>query len=122
MEEKRQFPRISVVIPALNEAPNLRHVLPLIPWFVHEIILVDGYSTDDTVAVVEQLRPTMPSAIHIIEQRGKDPQTAAKIVLERLLKQGRDPFEAQILLTVPYGHAEYFARFGNYETLPTLAD
>ena len=25
----------------------------------------------------------------IIEQKGKDPQTAAKIVLERLLKQGR---------------------------------
>ena len=24
--------------------------------------------------------------------------------------------------TVPYGHAEHFARFGNYETLPTLAD
>ena len=62
------------------------------------------------------------AGVDIIEQRGKDPQTAAKIVLERLLKQGRDPFEAQILLTVPYGHAEYFARFGNYETLPTLAD
>ena len=58
----------------------------------------------------------------IIEQKGKDPQTAAKIVLERLLKKGRDPFETQILLTVPYGHAEHFARFGNYETLPTLAD
>jgi antitoxin component of RelBE/YafQ-DinJ toxin-antitoxin module len=58
----------------------------------------------------------------IIEQKGKDPKTAAKIVLERLLKKGRDPFETQILLTVPYGHAEHFARFGNYETLPTLAD
>jgi antitoxin component of RelBE/YafQ-DinJ toxin-antitoxin module len=58
----------------------------------------------------------------IIEQKGKDPQTAAKIVLERLLRQGRDPFESQILLTVPYGHAEHFARFGNYETLPMLAD
>lgn len=41
---------------------------------------------------------------------------------KRLLKQGRDPFESQILLTVPYGHAEHFARFGNYETLSTLAD
>ena len=30
----------------------------------------------------------------IIEQKGKDPKTAAKIVLERLLKKGRDPFEA----------------------------
>src|SRR6266566_5083820 len=67
MEEKRQFPRISVVIPALNEALNLRHVLPLIPWFVHEIILVDGYSTDDTVAVAQQLIPT----IRVIKQMGK---------------------------------------------------
>ncbi len=51
-----------------------------------------------------------------------DVENVKREVLERLLKQGRDPFEAQILLTVPYGHAEYFARFGNYETLPTLAD
>ena len=65
---------------------------------------------------------TEAGAAAIIEQKGKDPQTAAKIVLQRLLKQGRDPFESQILLTVPYGHAEHFARFGNYETLPTLAD
>ena len=27
----------------------------------------------------------------IIEQKGKDPQTAAKIVLERPLERGRDP-------------------------------
>src|SRR5947209_3215746 len=71
MEEKRQFPRISVVIPALNEAPNLRHVLPLIPWSVHEIILVDGHSVDDTVAVVQQLRPAIRPPIHIVKQTGK---------------------------------------------------
>jgi len=62
------------------------------------------------------------AGVNIIEQKGKDPQTAAKIVLERLLKKGRDPFETQILLTVPYGHAEYFARYGSYETLPTLTE
>ena len=33
--------------------------------------------------------------LEIIEQRGKDPQTAARIALERLLRQGRDPFESQ---------------------------
>ena len=62
------------------------------------------------------------AGVDIIEQKGKDPQTAAKVALERLLKKGRDPFETQILLTVPYGHAEFFARFGNYETLRTLTD
>jgi hypothetical protein len=60
--------------------------------------------------------------VEIIEQRGKDPKTAARIALERLLKQGRDPFETQILLRVPHGHAEYFSKNGNYEALPTLTE
>jgi hypothetical protein len=60
--------------------------------------------------------------IDVIEQKGRDPQTAAKIALERLLKRGRDPFETQILLSVPFGHAEYFSRNGNYEALPTLTE
>ena len=60
--------------------------------------------------------------VEIIEQRGKDPKTAARIALERLLRQGRDPFETQISLSVPYGHAEYFSKNGNYEALPTLTE
>src|SRR5437588_10129344 len=40
----RGYPTISVVIPALNEARNLRHVLPLTPPNVSEIILGDGCS------------------------------------------------------------------------------
>ncbi len=79
MEEKLQLPHISVVIPALNEARNLRHVLPLIPWFVHEIILVNGYSTDDTVTLVEQLRPTIRPPIHIIMQKGKGKGDALRV-------------------------------------------
>jgi glycosyltransferase involved in cell wall biosynthesis len=71
MEKKQAFPRISVVIPALNEAPNLRHVLPLIPWFVYEIILVDGCSIDDTVTVVQQLGPIIQPPIRLIKQAGK---------------------------------------------------
>src|SRR5437667_3963168 len=77
--EYQQYPLISVVIPALNEARNLRHVLPLIPWFVHEIILVDGYSTDDTVTLVEQLRPTIRPPIHIIMQTGKGKGDALRV-------------------------------------------
>lgn len=56
----------------------------------------------------------------IIEQRGKDPKTAAKIALDRLLKSGRDPFETQIFLHIPHGHAEYFSEHGNYDSLPVL--
>jgi glycosyltransferase involved in cell wall biosynthesis len=49
-------PRISIVIPTINEARNLREVLPTLPK-VHEVILVDGGSTDDTVEVARQLLP-----------------------------------------------------------------
>jgi glycosyltransferase involved in cell wall biosynthesis len=51
------LPSISVVVPALNEARNIPHVFDRMPPDVHEVILVDGYSVDDTVAVARQLRP-----------------------------------------------------------------
>jgi glycosyltransferase involved in cell wall biosynthesis len=50
-------PRISVVIPALNEEKNLLYTLPRIPPWVDEIILVDGHSTDNTVAVAKSIVP-----------------------------------------------------------------
>lgn len=51
------WPRVSVVIPALNEAGNLPHVFTRVPPNVHEIILVDGNSVDGTVTVARKLRP-----------------------------------------------------------------
>src|SRR2546423_15722243 len=59
--------RVSAVIPALNEAENLPHVLPRIPVWVHEVVLVDGNSTDATTEVARQLWPT----IRIVAQRGR---------------------------------------------------
>jgi glycosyltransferase involved in cell wall biosynthesis len=53
------YPRISVVICALNEEGNLPRVLPKIPNWVNEIILVDGRSTDNTVKVAQTLRPNI---------------------------------------------------------------
>ena len=64
----------SVVIPALNEAQNLQYVLPFIPPFVSEVILVNGHSTDDTFAVAKQLLPTT----RIIKQVGKGKGNALK--------------------------------------------
>ena len=40
-------PRVTVVIPARNEARNLEIILPKLPP-VYEVILVDGNSVDDT--------------------------------------------------------------------------
>lgn len=48
---------VTVVIPARNEAENLPWVLARLPEQVDEVILVDGRSTDDTVAVARRLRP-----------------------------------------------------------------
>ena len=50
-------PRVSVVVPALNEARNLPHVFARIPEDIYELILVDGHSVDDTVRVARELRP-----------------------------------------------------------------
>jgi glycosyltransferase involved in cell wall biosynthesis len=50
-------PTISVVIPAKNEALNLPHVFATLELDSYEVILVDGGSTDDTVAVARRLRP-----------------------------------------------------------------
>lgn len=50
-------PTVSVIIPAKNEAENLAHVLPRVPAWVHEIILVDGESTDETVSVAREVCP-----------------------------------------------------------------
>lgn len=60
-------PRVSVVIPALNEAENLPHVLPRIPAWVDEVLLVDGQSTDGTAEVARALRPD----VKIVLQDGK---------------------------------------------------
>jgi glycosyltransferase involved in cell wall biosynthesis len=50
-------PTVSVIIPARNEAANLPHVFSTLPPWVDEIILVDGHSVDDTVAVTQALCP-----------------------------------------------------------------
>jgi len=51
--------RVSVVLPAMNEAENLPHVFERMPPEVAEVILVDGNSTDGTVKVAEALWPSV---------------------------------------------------------------
>jgi glycosyltransferase involved in cell wall biosynthesis len=48
-------PRVSVVLPTLNEAENLPHILPLLGGY--EVIVVDGGSTDGTLDVVHEYAP-----------------------------------------------------------------
>jgi glycosyltransferase involved in cell wall biosynthesis len=50
-------PRVSVVIPTYNEAKNLPYVFSRLPADLHEVIVVDGRSVDDTINVARSLRP-----------------------------------------------------------------
>lgn len=51
------LPTVSLVIPTLNEEANISHVLARVPDWVHEVVLVDGRSTDGTVAVAQRVFP-----------------------------------------------------------------
>jgi hypothetical protein len=60
---------VSVVIPTLNEAANLRHVLPKIPTWIDEILIVDGHSTDRTPEVALEICPR--ARVVFQERKGK---------------------------------------------------
>ena len=63
---RRATPRVSVVIPAKNEAQNIGWVLARLPEIVEEVVVVDGCSTDGTADVTRSIRP---DAIVIAEER-----------------------------------------------------
>lgn len=50
-------PKVTILVCTLNEEANLPHLLPLIPSWVDELLLVDGHSQDSTVQVAAELRP-----------------------------------------------------------------
>jgi CheY-like chemotaxis protein len=60
-------PTVSVIVPTLNEADCLPYVLPRIPTWVDEVLLVDGRSEDNTIEVARQIMPS----IRIVTQKGK---------------------------------------------------
>jgi len=62
--------RVSVVVPALNEARNLSHVFAQMPEDIHELILVDGHSVDGTVRIARELRPDVRVVIQTRTGKG----------------------------------------------------
>ncbi|HXR29784.1 MAG TPA: glycosyltransferase [Solirubrobacterales bacterium] len=59
--------KISVVVPAMNEELNIGHVLTRLPEDLHEVILVDGNSKDNTIEAAERAYP----GIRVLTQAGR---------------------------------------------------
>ncbi len=60
-------PSVSAVIPTLNEADNIGHVISRIPAWVDEVIVVDGDSIDGTPEVAKSARDD----VVVIQQDGR---------------------------------------------------
>jgi glycosyltransferase involved in cell wall biosynthesis len=69
---------VTVVIPAKDEARNIAWVLDALPPDIDEVILVDGRSTDDTVAVAVAARPD----IAVVLERGRGKGAAMRTGME----------------------------------------
>ncbi len=103
---------VSVVIPTLNEAANLPHVLPDIPRWVKEIVLVDGGSTDGTIEAAKELRDDLviiedltPGKGHAL-RRGFDAATGDIIVMIDA-DGSMDPAEMQSFVGALLGGADF---------------
>jgi hypothetical protein len=59
--------KVSVVVPAINEAMNIGHVLSRLPDDLHEVILVDGNSDDETIEAARHAYPE----IRVLTQNGR---------------------------------------------------
>ena len=75
MEKLKDYPKVSIIVCTLNEALNLPYVLPKIPDWVDEILLVDAHSEDATVEIAKQLCPR----IRVLYQTGKGKGDALKL-------------------------------------------
>ena len=71
--------RVTALICTRDEAENLPHVLPLIPDFIDEVLMIDGHSIDETVAVARRLRPD----IRALQQPGTGKGVALRYGVEQ---------------------------------------
>jgi len=80
--------RVTVVIPAKDEARNVAWVLRRLPPGIDEVILVDGASTDDTVAVARAVRPDIVIAAERAPGKGA------------AMRTGMDLAQGDIIVTI----------------------
>lgn len=71
-------PKVTALLCTLDEAETLPHVLPRIPNWVHEVLIIDGHSTDGTQDIARSLRP----GVRIMSQPGRGKGDALKFGVE----------------------------------------
>src|SRR5574343_1069554 len=80
---------IAIVIPTLNEAHNLRRLLPLIKYELtsdYKVIIIDDNSSDGTV----ELLKSMPDIWYVIRQCKMGYSTAIREGITKAITDGAD--------------------------------
>lgn len=71
---EQQAPTVSVIVPARNEAGNIRSILERVPEMGGgvELVFVEGHSSDNTFETIEELLPEYPHRrTQLLRQPGK---------------------------------------------------
>jgi glycosyltransferase involved in cell wall biosynthesis len=112
---------ISVAIATFNEAKNLRGCLDSVQGWVNEIVVVDGGSTDETVAIAQQydariIKTDNPAIFHINKQKALDASRSDWILQldadEVVTQELRD--EIQAIVVNPKSFDGYYLPRKNY--------
>jgi succinoglycan biosynthesis protein ExoA len=101
-KESQKHPFVSVVMPVRNEAEFIERSLLAVftqryPTDSMEIVIADGFSTDETRTLIERLRATTNIAIHIVD----NPEKIAPSGLNRAIAKAK----GEIIVRVD-GHCE----------------
>jgi ubiquinone/menaquinone biosynthesis C-methylase UbiE len=84
--EDRTLPRVSVICPCRNEAGNIQQIVERLPAMgaQTELILVEGGSKDDTLAVCQRVAASMPEKkITVLVQEGRGKGDAVRLGFSR---------------------------------------
>ena len=103
---------ISVVVPAMNEEQNIGKVLGELPEGMHEVILVDGNSTDDTIGAARRAYPEIKVCTQSGRGKGDAFRTAFAAVTGNLIVMldadgSADPAEIPRFVAALEGGADF---------------
>jgi glycosyltransferase involved in cell wall biosynthesis len=123
--------RVSVLIPCLNEEENVPYVLPAVPLWVHEVVIIDDHCTDRTVDVAREL---MPDVVVATNRRAPGKGNALRagmeaasgdIIVQVDADGSEDPaeinaFVGALLTGADYAKGSRFVQGGGTSDMPAL--